>query len=357
MGLFFANDSQMSSLEHFLQAYVSSSEWAAIGAVYGFGPGTYAGAKVLNATASSLMSDTELQTLLSNQLNASGRPLGIPDSSTIYTFYIPRTTDLQDAGATQTDCAQGVEGYHNQYVDPTSGQTIVYAVILRCPMTPALNQAQELDYLTQVTSHEYMEACTDPDNVPAGYYYQPPADDVWHAVFGATEIGDMCELLSSATYKPADLGFMIQSVWSNKAAINGQNPCQPTASPLYFGAAAVVSDTVRFTDPTFQTSNTPMYSSGTGVKIPVGQSKTIQLKLFSTVATTAPWTVSASDLSASGSSYLNFSLDKTTGQNGDVLNLTITVIGQDPTYLAEPFTIRSVDANGNSFEWPVMVGQ
>jgi len=62
-----------------------------------------------------------------------------------------------------------------------------------------------------------------------------------------------------------------------------------------------------------------------GVKLSAGQSKTIELDLYSD-APTAPWTVSALDVTSAffgGQTALSFSFDKNTGQNGDKLMLTI----------------------------------
>lgn len=62
-----------------------------------------------------------------------------------------------------------------------------------------------------------------------------------------------------------------------------------------------------------------------GVHIPVGQTKTIEVDLFSD-APTPPWNVRVYDLAyiQGGAEALDMSLDTDHGQNGDKLALTIT---------------------------------
>jgi len=62
-----------------------------------------------------------------------------------------------------------------------------------------------------------------------------------------------------------------------------------------------------------------------GVHIPVGQSKTIDVDLYSDADTGGPWTVSAQDLNAlmGAPAALSFAFDRTKGQNGEKLHLTI----------------------------------
>jgi len=76
-----------------------------------------------------------------------------------------------------------------------------------------------------------------------------------------------------------------------------------------------------------------------GVKIPVGQMKTIDVDLWSDRAKN-PWTVSAQQTSGSGN--LSFSFDTTTGQNGDVLHLTITSV-KSTAFNASGFYVQSTD--------------
>jgi len=95
--------------------------------------------------------------------------------------------------------------------------------------------------------------------------------------FGATENGDLCAVGVGQNYfKPPSYAHTVQRGWSNKAAAANQDPCAPSvASTPYFAAAGVFPDTVKVLVQ-FQQRTTK------GVIIPVGQSKTIDVQLFST---------------------------------------------------------------------------
>ena len=89
-----------------------------------------------------------------------------------------------------------------------------------------------------------------------------------------------------------------------------------------------------------------------GLKIPVGQTKTVELDLFSEAPTPERWTVKVSE--AYGTS-LDLSLDHNSGQNGDKLQLTIHVNSQNPNFGAEVFVIQST-LGTQSCLWVGMVG-
>jgi hypothetical protein len=127
------------------------------------------------------------------------------------------------------------------------------------------------------------------------------------------------------------LNYTVQRTWSNKAVKAGHDPCQPELpGEVYFNAAPVLPDMAQVN---IQGQTVTIRS----VKIPVGSSKTIPVELWSE-APTGPWTVSANDLSGGA---LTLSLDKSTGQNGDVLNLTIKV-NQAGQGGLEAFIVKSI---------------
>jgi hypothetical protein len=143
------------------------------------------------------------------------------------------------------------------------------------------------------------------------------------------------------------LDFTVQRSWSNKSAKAGHDPCVPAAmGQAYFNSVPVFNDTISI-------MGAPMK----GVKIAAGQSKTIDVDLFSDAATSGPWTVKAIDLlsySNGGSPYLNFSFDEDKGQNGQKLHLTIKV-NKASQYNAELFFLVS-SLNGRENIWVGLVG-
>ena len=81
----------------------------------------------------------------------------------------------------------------------------------------------------------------------------------------------------------------MQRTWSNKAAPAGHDPCVPALpGEVYFNAAPVLNDNITV-DVIGQTSRCK------GVKIAVGETKTIEIDLFSDAATGGPWTVAVQD--------------------------------------------------------------
>jgi hypothetical protein len=69
-----------------------------------------------------------------------------------------------------------------------------------------------------------------------------------------------------------------------------------------------------------------------GLVIPVGESRTIDVNLFSTAPTSGPWKVIPYDLDAvvnGAAPNLSLSLDKDTGESGDTLHLTIKSLTED----------------------------
>jgi hypothetical protein len=68
-----------------------------------------------------------------------------------------------------------------------------------------------------------------------------------------------------------------------------------------------------------------------GIVIPVGESRTIDVELFSDGATSGPWTVKASDYAQLMGSQpdLKLTFDKAQGKGGDRLHLTITRLKSD----------------------------
>ena len=98
-----------------------------------------------------------------------------------------------------------------------------------------------------------------------------------------------------------------------------------------------------------------------GVLIPVGQTKTIDIVLQSEAPTSGPWKVAAYDLShqwlgESSQPTVQLTLDRTSGQSGDVLHLTIKVLAADPVIGGEGFVLSST-LNGQNNLWYGAIGQ
>jgi hypothetical protein len=123
----------------------------------------------------------------------------------------------------------------------------------------------------------------------------------------------------------------------------------------YFNSYPVLNDTITTTSGGGQTVTLK------GVKIAVGASAPVELDLASTGPTPGPWTLEAFDQSqlagATTGTYLGFAFDKSSGQNGDKITMTITVkaAGRRNT---EPFLVVSKMGGTNQLVnfWAGVVG-
>jgi hypothetical protein len=328
--ILFAGDADASDVTSFLNELAGAPAWAQATSEYGVGALTILPA-VTVANAPKTISDSALQSMLAT--NTSGAaPWGAPDPQTIYLFALPQGTIEQDSlGA----CCSEYDGYHMETkVGPTS---VPYAVSCSCPGFdgPSLTVVQER---TVDMSHELFEAATDPlPTTNPAYVQEDDADIVWTMVTDG-EVADMCEFNDDANVVPPGSTYMIQRSWSNAAAAQGQNPCVPAVTPTpylnSFPTLDMVTDTA--VAPGFMTQ---------GLSVPLGQTRTIPVKLSSAAATDKAWSVRVYDYDASvvGSSTpgLTLSLDKPSGRNGDVLQLTLVPKKADAQIGGEAFLIVS----------------
>jgi hypothetical protein len=250
-----------------------------------------------------------------------------------------------------------------------------YAVIPTC--------SSSIDGLTSVVSHEWVEASTDPlvtgngtfmvNGGPQSAFFTTDQDHVIWALLGGGEAGDLCEPEGSPIYvKPTDVGYAVQRTWSNALAMASHDPsavpppwstaparaphdpCAPAIAGSFFDSAPVLPETVTFSSSITGTVTTQ------GITIPVGQSKTIEVDLFSDGATNGPWMVTADDVLAKlYGSYglqptLAFQWDRTQGVNGEKLHLTIQVTAASPIGGGHAFMITS-SLGSRQAVWPGLV--
>lgn len=330
----FAGDPLEGDIDTFASAMQGTSYWGDRTKEYGIAPLTV-GARIHDPTVwAATTDDTAIQTWLTGQLAgdagvAAGWPA--PDANTVYVLYFPPgiTVTMQGTG---TSCVD-FHGYHSNIALP-GGQLVPYAVISRCASIPEDTAATGIQYVSAVVSHEAIEAITDPfitsvfNNTPAGgtpkglgWAGTDPAHVALEYVT-SEELMDLCTLIPDgsghgAFYTPPDFPYLMQRGWSNLASSQWKDPCLPVpAGEVYFDSVPVLPDMVTIPD-VFGVSVPTQ-----GVKLAVGQTKTIEIDLLSEGPTSGPWTVRAVE---DATSSLTLTLDKKTGQNGDKLNLTIKV--------------------------------
>jgi hypothetical protein len=322
----FGSDPLQAEIDKFVAAFDTTTYWGDVTREYGASPAKAGTPVHLTDVPGATVDDAAIQALLADRLDGTHPEWPAASPQNVYVlFYPPGTTVTMQGGTSCTD----FHGYHYEVPLKTAGK-VAYAVISRCDTLPELPSATGVDYVAAVSSHEILEAITDPYPSSAPAYAATDQDHLAFSFFGLAELGDMCALIGQAFFTPPDFSYPVTRFWSNKIAADthGHDPCIPQiASQPYFNAVPVLKDTVSFT---VQGQS----GKSKGVLIPVGQSKTIEIDLFSDEPTSGPFTVSVS-----GPPSATFKLDKSTGVNGDKLALTITSVSANTDYGSTPFVI------------------
>ncbi|MFO0586044.1 MAG: hypothetical protein U0441_00825 [Polyangiaceae bacterium] len=349
--IFFSNDDPnfTAQIADFNDKVGSTAYWTANTAEYGVGAATGLPPVVSPDAPSGTIDDADIQTWLADRLNSDDPAFPAPDGDTLYAIYYPKgvSITLSGGGPTSKSCTE-FGGYHqNITLDAAhGGMHVAYAIMPHCTYPGE----KEIDTMTSTASHEYLEAATDPYPIDNPAYAQcDNAHIYWLFALGGGETGDMCAQQLESFYKFDELPYTVQRSWSNKAAKAGNDPCVPAIpGSVYFNSAPVLPDNV--------TLNLGQPVTMKGAQIAVGESKTIEVDLFSEGPTSGPWTVKAYDSSTiqGGSKQLDFAFDKTSGVNGEKLNMTITVLKASP-YKAEVFYVVS-ELNGRKNLWIGLVG-
>ncbi len=333
----FASDARAADLESFATALAASDTLRAATTEYGVGAATASTPIHLADAAPTSTTDGDIQKLVTASLSGATPAWGAPDKSAIYTLFYPPTTRITAPNG--VSCAiGGFNGYHSE-VALADGTPIVYAVIAGCDTfaTSPFAGPKGTDEVTSVASHEWVEAMTDPHINSAPAFAQPDALDTGWLVVPGGEVGDMCGFNPNPSFVPSGFTHPVQRMWSNKEAALGHDPCVPHVSKLpYFNSAPVLTDKVKWTY-----FGTPVQS--TGVLIPVGQTKTIELDLFSLGDTGAPWKIEVLEplTWVRQKPELVMTLDRQSGQNGEKVYLTIKVLAKDKNFGAEFFAVVS----------------
>lgn len=307
--IFFANDAMQTSLESFLSKLAASSYWGATTKEYGVGAISID--KSIDAgPAPASITDDDIKAWLATQSDGTHPGWPKADANTIFAIFYPSTTAIDVHG--KKSCNY-FDGYHLEG-QAKDGTPLVYAVLSRCA---------DLDGVTVAASHELIEASTDPhyDSGPA--FASTDRDHFIWTLATAGEVGDMCDFEPQANQRLVG-NFMVERIWSNIAAMAGHDPCVPALADPYFAAVGDFKESVAITSGSNKTTTK-------GIKVPVGETRTLDVDLFSD-APTDPFNVEAFDGTVlfGGSAELDLTLDAAMGQNGDVLHLTIKALKAGP---------------------------
>ena len=331
----FPGDPLASDIEQFAAQLGTSDYWSTVVSEYGVGPASVVPVRVTDP-APATIDDPGIQNYLIGHLNPVANGWPKPDGNTIYALFYPAAT-------TFTECSS-IAGYHLEIPLP-DGTYAPFLVVPRC----TYNGIVPVDEVTEVSTHEFAEATTDlfPATAPA---YDTASDLAWAQWRGGQELGDMCSYTyGEQVFEPA-LAHYVERIWSNAEAAAGHDPCVPHPSgDVYFQAAPEATDMINVTFG----FGTPIAS--TGLHIPLHQSRTVDVQLFSDAAT-APISVSAREwpinAKAEEPAGVVTTLDRTSGGNGDTLHLTITV-NADNAGEGHQYIVLTSQVGDIQQSWPV----
>jgi hypothetical protein len=365
----------VSDFDAFVQQIVTQPFWPATTAEYGVGKTTVQPPVHLGEAAPASITSSDIDAWLAAKIESGAAGFADATDDSLFVVYYPSSTTITRSGLKM---CTGFGGYHEDVTATISGKTVhpMIAVLPEC-VTPAGSPPgtpTTLEQLTTSVSHEMVEAVTDPYVLHFGGSPPYPAfigtskgtatfDPyiAWtfaiHGTWSPLETADICEKQSSSYFTPSGFPYQVQRTWSNANATAGRDPCAPlrTDQGPYFLAQPVFDPSfatneamdppvylpaVNFTAPEVTPGAKPQTQ---GIHIAVGEKGTLPLVLWS-VADTPSWDVTVADAIVPPgfpSSYLRFSLDRSSGANGDTLLLTIEVLALDATRGGRPFIVRS----------------
>jgi hypothetical protein len=339
--VFFSGDdsSVTGPLGDFTTNIGASAYWTGAVSEYGVGPATGHVIQLTEAAGTNLQ-DQDIQTWLVGKFGTDPLFPAAPGPNDVYIMYYPQgvNVDLEGMQSCQT-----FGGYHNA-AQLSDGSGVSYAVVPRCNF----GMGSLLDTATSSASHELIEAVTDPQPMSQapGYLLPDDADIDWVDAVGGGEIGDLCAQNPQAFTTFPPFNYVVQRVWSNKAAAAGHDPCQPThPGEVYYNAAPVFTQMVNYS---IQGQAVPVH----GIKIPVGGTGTVPVDFYSD-GPIAAWPVKGYDYSSTfmgGPSLLTLTLTPPTGENGTKGTLTIKV-DQAGANNQELFFLASSNDNGATVNW------
>lgn len=355
----FAGDPLQAEIAGLLERVRNPPYWMATTHEYGVGPLSIGAPIVVDEAVPASLDSSQIEPWLTGKLDGTHADFGTPDERTIYLVVYPAPTTL-------TNESQPACGFHGHllipHVVPRPPSSINYAAVSDC--TPMMGQEAQIDAIGHTISHELIETATDPDFATpqtSGYGQVDSEHVAWQyfydGLLGSPPTGiEICDLCDTQIGPPE-----LEYAWSNAAIRAGRNPCGPTRP--YFNAMPVLPDDVGFGRPSLPVVHTK------GVIVPVGESRTIDVDLYSDREMAVPWKVSAAtfetlslDVGADASGFelvprwdVDFSFDRTSGSNGATLHLTIRRVRPSP-YGSAVVVLESNSTDEIQY-WPFIVGQ
>ncbi len=335
----FAGDPLADQLEDFVASVGCTPYWRAVGADYGVGDAVASTPVRLTETAPSTIDDTGIRAWLAAKIDAANPQFPRPGADTVYVVWYPDSTSITLQGSSS---CHNFGGYH-QGGKLNDGTPFTYAVLPRCKG----DDQSGLASLTLAASHELIEASTDPQPETMPAYSFPDANHIGWGLFVGAEVGDMCELDNDDAYVAPGFPWVVQRIWSNRAAWAGETPCIPADSSSYFYATAVPTDIA-----TLNLTGTPQ--SYPAVHVPVGTTGTVAVQVVSNGSGSGTMQLQAidPDVLFGQPSRMNLTLDTTVAAPGATVHLTIEKVIGDSLGV-EPFLLEATMNGRQTISWGV----
>ena len=320
-----SSDPDAETYDTFDDAIGASMYWKAINSEYGVGPATSGAANHVSITTAppATFADTDLVSMV--EANA-GSSWPAPTNNTLYAIYLPPGASITSGG--QDLCQAGVGGYH----DETQNKNLVYAIMPHC-------QGFQTADVEISASHELNEAATDPHPGSNAAYVGFDANHLAFEFFNQfqDELGDACENFAEATDGTDFTPYMVQRQWSNKSAAAGSHWCLPKLNEPFYNTTFLPSsnlDTINVDLSALGQGGGKVQSKG--FKVGLNASRTFAIGYFSDEPTNGAFTLDVQGLGANnpiaqdqnGNAINNgdamVTIDKTSGVNGDIANVTLT---------------------------------
>jgi len=347
VAIVFKDDPLTSQVTDFTSKISTSTYWKDLGVEYGVGAMTALDTIAVNETAPTTITSSAIETWLTTKLSGATPEFGVPDASTLYAVYYPSTTTITMDGFSG-DLGQSCQGYGGYHFEiDVAGTHVGYAVLPRC---------SDIDELTVAASHEYFEWATDPfPQTKPAYTKLDDAHWAWQAAF-IGELGDLCTYLDRDYLRPTEIGFQVQTMWSNKASLAGKYPCVPKAGVTYLQGIPTTDD--QATVPS-QVQGEPDVTTK-AIRVMPGQSRTIDVLAYSDQPHTelVPFRALTFDEFTTGmpngpnATGWKYSVTPSYAKVGDVVSVTVTA----PITTSYDLLVMTAYTSDTSVNyWPVLV--
>ena len=183
--------------------------------------GTFAGNfTIAPINTSSALSDADVQHELDAQIAAGKLPA--PSADSLYMVYFPAgvSISIENMKSCSSFCA-----YHEGFNSAKAGSPVYYGVMPVCGFGCGV-AGSTFDSMSVVSSHECMEAVTDPFPTPGD---KPAYPQAWNDA-GGQEIGDLCAQ-GNATVTGHGLTSAVQWEYDNSIGGCNQGPWTQNAAP------------------------------------------------------------------------------------------------------------------------------